>query len=131
MPPRFEPGPEFAAAGTPVVSLPPNLWEEFVEQLDPRTACELLGIEHFPHYLASAANLLILAEHLAAKYGTSMTVRQALVAELKAGPHPPSGSENTQWWKLIEPHVKEWEAQVMAFMKSRGALAEDGHDDDD
>ncbi len=129
MPPRMTSDPGSGPGTAPIMSLTPNLWEEFVDQLDPRTACELLGIEHFPHWLASAANLLILAEHLAAKYGPGVTVRQALIAELKAGPHPPSGSENTDWWKQIEPHVKEWEAVVMAFMKARGQLTEDPDDE--
>jgi hypothetical protein len=126
MPSPIDSAPETHAA--PLVCLAPNLWEDFVEHLDPQSACELVGLEHFPHWLASAANMLLLAQYLAARHGPGLTIRQALTAELKAGPHPPSGSENTAWWKAIEPHVQEWEAMVRAFMQSRGALR--GEDDD-
>lgn len=73
-------------------------WEAYVRELDPQQACELLGIEHFPHYLAAATNLALLAQHLRGKYGSSVKIKDALIAELKKGPHPPSGSENTAYW---------------------------------
>lgn len=126
MPTPLDSAPETRPA--PVVCLAPNLWEEFIEHLDPQSACELVGLEHFPHWLASAANMLLLAQHLAARHGPGLTIRQALVAELRAGPHPPSGSEDSAWWKAIAPHLPEWEALVMALMRGRGALG--GQDDD-
>lgn len=131
MPPHTGSGRGSGPAGAPVVCLAPNLWEEFIEHLDPQSACELLGIEHFPHWLASAANMLLLAQHLAARH-PGRTVRQALAAELKAGPHPPSRSQETDWWRAIEPHLEDWEAMVMAFMAGRGALrGQDGDQDGD
>ncbi len=117
--------PQAAKMGVGVVGDGPDSWEDFVDHLNPRAACELLGLEHFPHWLASAANMLILAEYLGQKYGPEVTVRQALVAELKAGPRPPSGSEETDWWQAIKPHLKELEMEVLAFMKRRGALKEE------
>lgn len=97
-------------------------WEAYVRELDPRQACELLGIEHFPHYLAAAANLALLAQHLQAKYGPGVKIKDALISELKKGPYPPSGSENTTWWKAIEPHLPVVEEVVKHFMRSTGNL---------
>ncbi len=97
-------------------------WEAYVRELDPQQACELLGIEHFPHYLAAAANLLLLAQHLQAKYGPGVKVKEALIAELKKGPYPPSHSEDTTWWAAIRPHLPVVEEVVKHFLRSTGHL---------
>ena len=97
-------------------------WEAFVAELDPRQACELLGIQHFPHYLAAAANFLLLAQHLRAKHDPKVSVRQALIAELKKGPYPPSGSEETDYWKAIKPHIPVLEEVVKHYLRSTGNL---------
>jgi hypothetical protein len=113
------PSPDLNLAGA-VMS--PALWEEFLDQLDPQSACELLGILHFPHWLASAANFLLLAQYLGEKYGPGVSVRQALAAELKSGPRAPSHSEETDWWQAIVPHLPELEKMVYSFLIMRGAL---------
>lgn len=118
--PTPSPSPSLELAGA-VMS--PALWEQMVDELDSQTACELLGILHFPHWLAAAANFHLLAEYLGGRHGPHVTVRQALVAELKAGPRPPSGSQETDWWKAIEPHLPRLEQIVYQFMKRRGAMA--------
>ena len=97
-------------------------WEAFVRELDPQRACELLGIQHFPHYLAAAANLALLAQHLQARYGPGVKIKDALIMELKKGPYPPSGSEDTAYWKAIEPHLPVLEEVVKHFMRSTGNL---------
>ncbi|MFZ5587631.1 MAG: hypothetical protein ACOZHQ_17055 [Thermodesulfobacteriota bacterium] len=97
-------------------------WEDYVRRLTPQEACELLGVEHFPHWLASAANLLLLAQHLAARHGPDVRIRDALIAELKEGPHPPSGSENTTWWREIKPHLPMLEKVLLVFMAKTGNL---------
>jgi hypothetical protein len=97
-------------------------WEDYVRGLTPQEACELLGVEHFPHWLASAANLLLLAQHLAARHGPDVTIRAALIAELKEGPHPPSGSEHTAWWREIKPHLPALEKILLVFMAKTGNL---------
>jgi hypothetical protein len=97
-------------------------WEAYVRELDPQQACELLGIEHFPHYLAAAANLALLAQHLQAKYGAGVKIKDALISELKKGPYPPSGSKNTTWWKAMEPHLPVVEEVVKHYLRSTGNL---------
>ena len=99
-------------------------WEAFVKELDPQKACELLGIQHFPHYLASAANLALLVQHLQAKHGPDVKVRDALIAELQNGPYPPSGSEDTDYWRAIKPHVPVLEEVVKHFLRSTGNLGQ-------
>ncbi len=96
--------------------------EAYVRELDPQQACELLGIQHFPHYLAAAANLALLAQHLRGKYGSSVKIKDALIAELKKGPYPPSGSEETDYWQAIKPHLPVVEEVVKHYLRSTGNL---------
>lgn len=97
-------------------------WAAWVAQADPQQACEAIGLQHFPHSLASAANMLLLAQHLAGIYGPDVPVREALIQELMRGPHPPSGSKDTAWWKAIEPHLSMLENVLLAFMGKTGNL---------
>lgn len=85
-------------------------FREFVADMNPREACELPGIQHFAHWLASAANMLIPARYLHEKHDGEMTVREALAAELALGPREPGGSEDTDYWRAIKPHLKALEA---------------------
>lgn len=101
-------------------------WEDYVRGLTPQEACELLGVQHFPHWLASAANMLLLVQHLSTRHGPNMTIREALIAELKQGPYPPSGSENTAWWQQIKPHLPILEKMLLVFMVRTGNLP--GHE---
>lgn len=97
-------------------------WEAWVAQADPQQACEAIGLQHFPHPLASAANMLLLAQHLAGLYGPDVPVREAMVRELMKGPHPPSNSESTAYWQEIKPHLPVLENVLLAFMGKTGNL---------
>lgn len=93
-----------------------------MRELGPQQACELLSIEHCPHYLAAAANLALLAQHLRGKYGPSVKINDALVVELEKGPHPLSGSENTAYWQAIKPRLPVVEEVVKHYLRSTGNL---------
>ena len=80
------------------------------EELDPQLVCKLLGIDHFPHWLASAANMLLLALALKER-GYTCTVREAIQQELFKCPTP-AESEKSQWWLAMKADVERLERDL-------------------
>ncbi len=94
-------------------------WDCFLSDLTPQEACRLCGVDHFPSWLASAANVLLLAEYLESKYPADMPVRMALQLEIQKN-NPDPKSEQADWWLAMQ-HV-EHDLEVFAYLQCTGKL---------
>lgn len=95
-------------------------WAGFLQTLDPQTACRLCGIDHFPHWLASAPNWQYLIEYLENKYPAEMPIREALAMAIKER-RPDPKSEESEWWLAMKHVVPELEQ--FALLGAAGEIA--------
>lgn len=95
-----------------------SAWNEYLSSLDPQTACRLCGIDHFPCWLASAANFKLLTDYLGTRY-PDMGVREALVSALRERAPDPH-SENAGWWKAMQNVVADLER--FAYLSATGQV---------
>lgn len=82
-------------------------WDDFLQTLDPQTACRLCGIDHFPHWLAAAANFKLLSEYLGQRF-PDLPVREALAAVIRER-RPDPKSEKARWWLKMQHVVADLE----------------------
>lgn len=94
-------------------------WHQFLGKLDPQAACRLCGVDHFPHWLASAPNWRYLIEYLTRTSPADMPVREALVQAIKRR-RPDPKSEESGWWKAIEHLIPELE--TFAYLYAHGLI---------
>lgn len=89
-------------------------WAGFLNTLDPQTACRLCGIDHFPHWLASAPNWQYLAEYLHNTYPEDMPIKEALARAIQKR-RPDPKSEESEWWLSMKHAVHDLEVFVSLY----------------
>lgn len=91
-------------------------WNRFLAGLDPREACRLCGIDHFPHWLAAAPNWHYLAQYLGERFNHEILVRDALISAIKER-RPDPKSEGADWWLAMEHVAPELERFAQLYVQ--------------